>query len=212
MKRTTRSVIASILLISTLSLASCSKETADSSSTVLGDSRASETSETTIAPQDRTTTYSNIKGTYSGSSYINNNSGLTISTPEGWTHLDDEETAEYWGSTDNIRKPEDVLSFNEVAYESVWKASNGDNMSVMLMYAPGASEDDYGAVLSTDSFETIKLGNKDVAVTYSTYDVDGTEIQMARIINYNNDTMTVITINCLTQEGIEEVMSKISFN
>ena len=85
-------------------------------------------------------------------------------------------------------------------------------MSIMLMYAPGASEADYGAVLNTDDFENVTLGNKEVAVNYSSYVVDDTEIQMARIINYNNDTMTVITINCLTSEDIENVMANIEFN
>lgn len=212
MKRSARTIMATILLMSTLFAASCNKDQTESSSTVLGDSRATEAEETTIAPQDRTTTYSEIKGTFSGSSYVNTNSGLNISTPEGWTHLGDADTAEYWGSTDLIREPEDILAFNDVAYESVWKATNGDNMSIMLMYAPGASEADYGAVLNTDSFETVTLGSKEVAVTYSSYEVDDTEIQMARIINFNNDTMTVITINCLTTEGIDQVMSHISFN
>lgn len=212
MKRSAGIIIASTLLMSTVFMASCSKEAAESSSTVLGDSRQTQESETTIAPQDRTVTYSEIKGTFSGSSYINNNSALTVTTPEGWTHLGEDETAEYWGSTDLIRKSDDVLAFNDVAYESVWKATNGDNMSIMLMYAPGASEADYGAVLNTDDFENVTLGNKEVAVNYSSYIVDDTEIQMARIINYNNDTMTVITINCLTSEDIENVMANIEFN
>ena len=212
MKRTTKTIIASMLLVSSILMASCSKDTEESSSTVLGESRDTTTSETTIAQADMKTSYADIMGTYSEPAYVNLNSELTITTPEGWTHLDEEATSEFWGNDALIRKPEDELSFNDVAYESVWKAENGDNMCVMLMYVPGCSADDYSAVLNTTEFETVRLGSQDISVTYSSYDVDGTEIINARIINYNNDTMTVITINCLTQEGLDEVLSKINFS
>ena len=212
MKRTTKTIIASLLLVSSILMASCSKDTEESSSTVLGESRDTTTSETTIAQADMKTSYSDIMGVYSETAYVNLNSGLTVNTPEGWTHLDEDATSEFWGNDTLIRKPEDELGFNDVAYESVWKAENGDNMCIMLMYVPGCSSDDYSAVLNTSDFETVKLGSKTVTITYSNYEVDGTEIINARIINYNNDTMTVITINCLTQDGIDEVLSKIDFS
>lgn len=212
MNKKIKIIIATILTMSIMSCAACSKDSSDSS--VLGASKESETTEatTTTNIQDTTVQYSQICGSFSGTTYTNTNSGVTINTPEGWNYLNATDTAAFWGSTDNIRTADDVLEFNDVAYESVWKASNGDYMSVMLLYAPGSSEADYSAVLGTDALETVTLGSKEVAVTYGSYTVDGSEIKTVTVINYNNDTMTVISINCLEDDALEAAMSNISFN
>ena len=82
----------------------------------------------------------------------------------------------------------------------------------MLLYVPGASEEDYSAVLGIDTFDSIRLGDKDVAVTYGSYDVDGSEIKTATVIDYNNNTMVVITVNCFTDEDLQSTLSNISFS
>jgi hypothetical protein len=214
MNKTIKTVIATLLTISLMSCAACSKNDPDAS--VLGASKESETTEatTTTNKQETTIQYSQIRGSYNGNSctYNNPNSGLTITTPEGWSWLNATETSAFWNNDDCIRTDDDILQFNDIAYESVWKAANGDYMSVMIMYAPGASESDYSAVLGVDTFDTVKLGDKDISVSYGSYMVDDSEIKTATIINYNNDTMTVVTINCLTDEDVEATMSNISFN
>lgn len=212
MNKRLKTVIAAFLTFSIMSCTACNNEPADAS--VLGASKESETTEatTTTNVQENTVQYSQICGTFNGSQYTNTNSGLIITTPEGWSFLNATDTSAFWNNDENIRTADDVLAFNDIAYESVWKASNGDYMSVMLMYVPGASESDYPAVLGTEDFETVKLGGKDVAVNYGSYMVDNSEIKTATIINYNNNTMTVITINCLDDEAVETAMSNISFS
>ena len=210
MNKKVKIIIATLLTLSLMSCAACSKKETEAS--VLGASVESSEATTTTNIQDTKVQYSQIMGSFTGTAYTNTNSGVTITTPEGWNYLNATETSSFWGNDDNIRTADDELEFNDVAYESVWKASNGDYMSVMLLYAPGCSEADYSAVLGTTDFETVTLGGKDVSVTYGSYTVDDSEIKTATIINYNNDTMTVITINCLEEEALEEVMSNISFN
>lgn len=212
MNKKVKTLIATLMTVSIMSCAACSKEPADAS--VLGASKESEATEatTTTNIQEATVQYSQICGSFSGTQYVNTNSGVTITTPEGWNFLNATDTSAFWNNDANIRTADDVLAFNDIAYESVWKASNGDYMSVMLMYVPGASENDYSAVLGTEDFETVKLGDKDVAVTYGSYMVDDSEIKTATVINYNNDTMTVITINCLDDAALEDAMSNIAFS
>lgn len=212
MNKRVKTIIAALLTFSVMTSVACSKN--DSSASVLGESRDSEATEatTTTAKTDSTILYSEIMGTYSGTTYTNLNSAVTIAAPEGWNHLNATEASSFWNNDENIRMATDTLAFNDIAYESVWKAANGDFMSVMLMYAPGASSDDYSAVLGTDDLETVTLGTKDVNVTYGSYDVDGNEIKTATVIDFNNDTMIIITINCFTDEDIQAVMDNITFN
>lgn len=211
MNKKVLTTLAAFMTFTVFFCTSCSKN-ADSS--VLAESQDSEVTEatTTTNIQESTVQYSQIMGSVSGSTYTNTNSGLIITAPEGWSVLNSTEKSAFWNNDDNIRTANDELSFNDIAYESVFKADNGDYMSIMLLYVPGASEEDYSAVLGIDTFDSIRLGDKDVAVTYGSYDVDGSEIKTATVIDYNNNTMVVITVNCFTDEDLQSTLSNISFS
>ena len=165
------------------------------------------------------------RGTVSGSTYVNEFSGIRCELPEGWTFSTEEELSELYGEPAHYDENGDVVD----CYDAM--AQNGNGASVLftyenigLLYAVEMSEEDYLS-LTLESLRSqlaevsdscacdladLPVKNGTASGILSRVDTAAASVYSALLVKKVNTVISVISVSALTEADCLATLSCIS--